>query len=247
MTTATTLAIVAIGLFGLLFGIVLAVLCAMAYGMYTANLQQRNETKQAHDSVMSWITRQNEVINGFRTDVKIALSRFDGDRLHEASLAIQGSSKQLNNSVTTFSKLLFAQAGANPTAPLAGFPQPQMSEAFGLDDERADDEYLNSQSGRWVGQGQVGWAGVQPQQPQQPIQYQEHFNPTPAPPPPAPRRPFGMPASPMTQWPRAAEDSQPASLPDIEGAYASGYTPGEVGNSVFDTLATPPHQGDMAQ
>lgn len=243
MTTATILAIVAIGLFGLLFGIVLAIMGAMAYAMYTASVQQREATKHAHETIMGWIRKQNEVIGGLRSDVTIALSKFDGDRLHDASLAIQSSSKQLNQSVATFSKLLFAQAGANPTVPLAGFPQPQMSEAFGLEDERMDDEYLNSQASRWgQSHGQVGWAGVQQQVP---MQYQQdQYNPAP---PPEPRRPFGMPASPMTQWPRAAEDPQPASLPDIEGAYAAGYQPGEVGQSVFDTLATPPHQGDMSQ
>lgn len=246
--TATILIVIAVGLFGLLFGVLLALLGAMAWTMHKAAAKQKSLNDFAFQILTEQTVKLTAGMDALRKDVVLHMSRMDGDRLHEASLAIQGSSKQLNNSVTTFSKLLFAQAGSNPTAPLAGFPQPQMSEAFGLEDERMDDEYLNSQSGRWAGQGQVGWAGVQQPQQQQrqqvPMQYQtDHYNPGP---PPEPRRPFGMPASPMTQWPRAV-DPQPTTLPDIEGAMLQDYAPGEVSQSVFDTLATPPHQGDMSQ
>lgn len=236
--TASILIVIAVGLFGLLFGVLLAMLGAMAWTMHKAAAKQKSLNDFAFKILGEQCVKINAGMEMLRKDVIHHLSRMDGDRLHDASLAIQGSSKQLTNSVATFSKLLFAQAGANPTAPLAGFPQVQMSESFGLEDERADDEYLAGQAGRW------GNLGPQRIPMQYDAQFRDNFNPAP---PPEPRRPFGMPASPMTQWPRATEDAQPQTLPDIEGAMLQDYAPGEVGRSVFDTLATPPHQGDMSQ
>ena len=238
MTTATVLAIVAIGLFGLIFGIVLALLAAMAWSLRQSAEKQKSLNDFAFKILTEQATRLTTEMTSLKIDVAMNMAKMDSGRLFEASMAIQKSSKEMAHSVATFSKLLFAQQGQQQgMAPMAGFPQPSMmDQAFSLEDERADDEYLSEQAGRWMGDsaaGRTGWAGPQ----QIPQQYQTE-----------PRRTVGIPQSNLAQWPAADESTyrQPqASALDIEQAMAHDYTPGAVHADPFSALATPPDQGDM--
>src|SRR5271165_2400482 len=244
MTTATLLAVVAIGLFGLIFGVLLALLGAMAWSLHRSAEKQ----KSLNDFAFKILTEQAMKLTGemqtLKVDVAMNLAKMDSGRLFEASMAIQKSSKEMAHSVATFSKLLFAQQGASTgMAPMAGFPQqPLMDQAFSLEDERADDEYLAGQSGRWLGDQQI------PMQQYQTSGYAQHYDQSP---PQGPRRPFGMPASNLSQWPAAdpAEyrGQQQASTLDIEQAMAHDYTPGATPADPFAALATPPSQGDMQE
>ena len=93
--TSLTLALVAIGLFGLLFGILLALLGVMAYMLHRAATAIKQDAKQAADLVARVLSQNTRTIDQLRGEVALSLSRMDADRLHDAATQIQTGAKAL--------------------------------------------------------------------------------------------------------------------------------------------------------
>jgi hypothetical protein len=170
MTTPASLALalIAIGLFGLLFGILMALVGVMAWTLHRAAASQRLQSEETATRVTSCLLGNTRAIDKLRGEVALSLSRMDADRLHDAAAQIQAGAKQLATQTQTLSKLLFVQAGqgGSPFQPqsnggLAGFPDANpMDGAFSLDDEALDDAQMLADRARW----QRGMAGAETQQ-----------------------------------------------------------------------------------
>lgn len=145
LSALNDLALLAIGAFlgGALF-LIAAMCAALCYSTY----KQREQTKVAQ-TYLTHLLEQNTVAQGqLRSDVTLALSRMDAERLYDASLAIQRASKSLNSQVSLLNKAVFAQ---NPLGPGLDLTTPPLPESFTMDDEAADDERMLREAGRWDG------------------------------------------------------------------------------------------------
>jgi hypothetical protein len=143
------LALIAIGF---LLGLVLAVVAVLAFALWREASMQRTESKnyatlildhfKASRNALDMFRRENTMqIEKLRSEVALALSRMDAERLHDASLAIQRSSKQMSAAVATLTKAIYAQPAID-TGP----------ETFGIEDEAADDARMLAEQNRWAAQ-----------------------------------------------------------------------------------------------
>lgn len=162
MNTATSsvIAILAIGLFGLLFGILMALVGVMAYALHRSAVDIKQVAQQSADLVAKVISQNTQTIDKLRGEVALSLSRMDADRLHDAATQIQTGAKALGQQTATLSRLIFAAAGQSALAPgtLAGFPDPApMDSSFSMEDEALDDATMLAERTRWQ-RGQAGQA-----------------------------------------------------------------------------------------
>lgn len=99
-------ALVSLGLlFGLLLAIVAAGIAALAYFTYLTRRDLASQRQTLLSATASLLTATGSL----KSDVTLALSSLDADRLHAASQTIQRNATTLANAVNTLSKLVYAQ------------------------------------------------------------------------------------------------------------------------------------------
>lgn len=133
------LALLAIGIG---FGFALAIIAVMVYVLWTTATGFRRTVNASLAKVTESLAAQNATTEKLRTEVTLALSRMDAERLYEASLAVQRSAKSLSAQIATLQKVVFAQS-APPAFDLG-------PETFGMDDEAADDARILAEQARWA-------------------------------------------------------------------------------------------------
>jgi hypothetical protein len=131
------LALIAIGA---ILGMALALTAVMVYSLWiTASGFKRTVNAALAESTKA-LTAQNAIVDKLRSEVALALSRMDAERLYEASLAVQRSSKAMAGAVATLTKAIYAQPAID-TGP----------ETFGIEDEAEDDARMIAEHQRWAG------------------------------------------------------------------------------------------------
>jgi len=171
---ATTLALVVIGLFGLLFGVLLALLGILAYSLYKSSADQRQSILLWRQEIGRVVSDTSATTDRLRLDLLAALSKFDADRLYEASQVIQQGAAHLAAQVQTLGKVFYASAAGtaagidamfDPLSPQSGSsgggggypgqfqPQRPLAPGFTMEDEAADDARMLRERNRWSSAG----------------------------------------------------------------------------------------------
>lgn len=124
------------------FGLALALIAVMVYGVWTTASGFRRTVNASLAKVAESLAAQNAVVDKLRAEVSLALSRMDAERLYEASLAVQRSSKAMGSAVATLTKAIYAQ----PAAPAFDLADPMA----GIEDEAEDDARVMAEQSRWA-------------------------------------------------------------------------------------------------
>ena len=113
------LALIAIGI-GV--GLALALVAVMVYSLYRTVITFRASSSSLLNRVHEALAADKFAMDQLRSEVNLALSRIDAERLHAASLQIQGSAKLFSQQIDQLQRVVFAQ----PPAPAIDFTAPGM-------------------------------------------------------------------------------------------------------------------------
>lgn len=152
-SSMNTLAILAIGCG---FGLALSLTAVMVYLLHRAAASLTTGVTGKLETVRLALSQQSlalEHAKGELAEIKqqvlSALSRLDADQLQRSSLSIQRAARTLGLQVETLQKALFASTASNLTG-LPPSPGIDLSpEAFGLDEEAAEDARMMQERERW--------------------------------------------------------------------------------------------------
>lgn len=108
---AAALAPLALIILGMFLGVLILVVILAIVALVVITLVQRRETIAARELLARTLARNTTVITNLQREVTLSLSRMDVDRMHDASVAIQQTTKSLSSVATHLKKLLFTQPG----------------------------------------------------------------------------------------------------------------------------------------
>lgn len=148
-STMNDLALLAIGIG---FGVGIALIAAMVYALYSANVQLRRDTASSHKTISDWLQKNYSENTKLRLEVTTALSRLDAERLYDASVSLQRLVKSLALQVDTMQRAIYAQ----PAQPAIDFT------AGGMSEEAEDDARMLAERNRWaaIAQQQAPGTGI---------------------------------------------------------------------------------------
>lgn len=142
---------------GIILGLSVALLAGSIGVLAYLSWRQRELMTASIHSIQQALTRSNDVVSQLRIDVIHSLTAIDANRLSEASLAIQHSSKALNNTVSALNKVVFA-AGMGDAG--MGLPNAQYDEMRDLPQQGNFIEYDTRQANQAIHQQQAGISGA---------------------------------------------------------------------------------------
>lgn len=133
------LALLAIGIG---FGLVLALVAAMTYSLYSSARALRQDLAAAVANLTTAAANSAQSIQQLRHDLTAALARLDGDRIYAASVSLQRTAKSLAATTHSLEHAILAQSSS-----------PAIDTSFtgmtALDEEAADDARMLAERGRW--------------------------------------------------------------------------------------------------
>lgn len=133
------LALIAIGAAA---GFFLAVIAVMVAALWHIATGFRRTVIAALNKNAEAAAAQSHIVDKLRSEVALAMSKMDAERMYEASLAIQRASKSLNVQVDTLQKAVFAHP-APPAFDLG-------PDTFTIEDEAAEDARIIAERNRWA-------------------------------------------------------------------------------------------------
>lgn len=148
LSLGPVLAMIALALFGLLFGVLLSLLGGLAYSLNQSARAQQASISAWRQEIGKVVADSSLMADRLRLDLLAALSKLDADRLALASHAIQRSAQSLTTQTQALAKLLYASnPAANPAMldPLGNMTR----EAFSMEEEADDDARMLAERERW--------------------------------------------------------------------------------------------------
>lgn len=137
------LALLAIGIG---FGLVLALVAAMTYSLYSSARALRQDLAAATANLTTAAANSAQSIQQLRHDLTAALARLDGDRIYSASVSLQRTAKSLAATTNSLEHAILAQ----PASPAI---DTTFTGLTALDEEAADDARMMAERGRWQASG----------------------------------------------------------------------------------------------
>ena len=131
---------------GMIFGGGILLMALAAAFLFWTAVQMRKESGDSKKETTAAIKANTVAIEKMRSEVALALSQMDAQRLYEASVGIQKVNKKLSESVTQLNKVVFA--ATPPGLDMSGINTP----GFNLDEEAQDDARMIAERNRWLAQ-----------------------------------------------------------------------------------------------